>query len=167
MSFKSHLDQMYKTHSVKTHDYTDGAKEDNLQNFERAATVAAWFARTQDKGFAYIVTIKLARLASLVGRKTPKNESINDTYLDLLNYVNLWWCNYEQEQEPLNLCGSDPFAQPMSESPIPSMIPVPANYDPNKQPQIVGTPKESIQYWSNEELVSELERRVKLRESKR
>lgn len=72
----------------KAHDYTSGLTR--YENFERSALVLKWFKSDLDKAFVSLITTKLARLASLLGRKEPKNESINDSFLDLINYCVLW-----------------------------------------------------------------------------
>ena len=71
----------------KSHDYTVG---DRYENFYRQAELIAWFSETQDQVFVSVIAIKLARLASLLGHKEPRNESIEDTFIDLINYCALW-----------------------------------------------------------------------------
>jgi len=73
---------------VKSHDYT--STEDRYENFRRQAILTSWFSEEQDKVFVSVIGIKLARLASLLGQKEPKNESIEDTFIDLINYCALW-----------------------------------------------------------------------------
>lgn len=93
--FKRALQRMEATHDAKSHDY---ATDDNpYSNFDFAATVAERFGEPHDHVFATMVGIKLARLGELLGRgKTPKHESIDDTFLDLANYVVLWWTSRER-----------------------------------------------------------------------
>lgn len=71
----------------KSADYTTGGR---YENFERQAEIISWFEESIDKAFVAVIAIKLARLASLLGRKTPNNESIEDTFQDLINYCALW-----------------------------------------------------------------------------
>lgn len=72
----------------KSHDYTTSHK---YENFERQAELISWFKDSIDQAFVAVITIKLARLASLLGRdKEVKNESIQDTFIDLINYCSLW-----------------------------------------------------------------------------
>ena len=49
-----------------------------------------WFKNEHDKAFVSLIAVKLARLASLLDAKTPHHESIEDTFVDLANYVALW-----------------------------------------------------------------------------
>jgi len=72
---------------MKAHDYTT---KDRYENFTRQTILTSWFSEEQDKVFVSIIAIKLARLASLLGQKEPKNESIQDTFIDLINYCALW-----------------------------------------------------------------------------
>lgn len=72
----------------KSHDYTTN---DRYENFERQAELISWFKDSTDQAFIAVIAIKLARLASLLGRdKEVKNESIQDTFIDLINYCSLW-----------------------------------------------------------------------------
>src|SRR4051812_1718893 len=73
----------------KRHDYTSSL--DNHENFRRSAMIAGWFVSDEDKPYVVLIGTKLARLASLlVPGKVPNNESIEDTFLDLINYCALW-----------------------------------------------------------------------------
>jgi len=81
----------YGIHLMKTkaEDYTSG-KTDRYENFIRQAEIMSWFKNEQDKAFVSLITVKLARLASLLDSKEPKHESIEDTFIDLINYCALW-----------------------------------------------------------------------------
>lgn len=82
------LNDSKEVHLKKRHDY---ALEDNpFSNFERSAIIMSWFNDPVDKSFANLVGTKLARLAELRNGKSPKNESIYDTLLDLGTYCFLW-----------------------------------------------------------------------------
>jgi hypothetical protein len=85
------LHEMRELHNSKNADY---ARNDNaFSNFEEAAQVAAGFEGV-DAVFATLIGIKLARLRELTrSKKTPNNESINDTRRDLAMYATLW-CAY-------------------------------------------------------------------------
>ena len=74
----------------KNEDYAD---EDALSNFKRVATVCGiWGVDVSTpSGVAdlYIV-MKLDRYFNLKRRgKTPKNESVDDTFMDIFNYFDL------------------------------------------------------------------------------
>lgn len=61
------------------------------ENFERSESVIAWFKEDIDKVFVTLIATKLARLAVLLSSdKEPNNESINDSFKDLVNYCALW-----------------------------------------------------------------------------
>lgn len=72
----------------KKHDYTSST--DNHENFKRSAEIASWFSSDIDKPYIILIATKLARLASLLENKTPKHESIEDSFIDLINYCGLW-----------------------------------------------------------------------------
>jgi hypothetical protein len=96
--FNRALQRMQETHDAKSHDYATDANP--YANFDFAQTVAARFQAPHDHVFATMVGIKLARLGELLGRgKTPKPESIDDSFLDLANYVVLWWTSYQRDRE--------------------------------------------------------------------
>src|SRR5687767_14738099 len=83
------LAEMQAMHDRKNEDY---ASEGNpYSNFEFAGGLAAMFSDPTDMAFATLIGVKLARLAELKGKgKTPKNESVADTFLDLSVYASLW-----------------------------------------------------------------------------
>ena len=83
------LNDSIAIHEKKSKDY---ASESNpFRNFDRQEVLMGWFTSDSDKSMAGIVGQKLARLAELSEPgKTPANESIEDTELDLLTYVGLW-----------------------------------------------------------------------------
>ena len=82
------LEASKEIHLRKNQDYA--SEENPFSNFERSALIASWFDDRVDKSFAILVGTKLARLAELLNGKTPKNESIYDTFLDLGTYCFLW-----------------------------------------------------------------------------
>lgn len=85
------LDKCKELHEKKSHDY---AQDDNpFSNFEYAAKVADIFTDPVDKVFATLIGVKLARLAELRKGKEPKNESIEDTCIDFVNYAAIWGSN--------------------------------------------------------------------------
>jgi len=79
-----------KLMKAKQKDYVDGPNNTH-QNFERSEQVLAWFTNDIDKVYVTLITTKLARLAVLLSSSdTPKNESIQDSFVDLVNYCALW-----------------------------------------------------------------------------
>jgi hypothetical protein len=86
--FKMLLHEMGELHDSKNNDYAQDGNP--FSNFEEAAKVAEGFTGT-DAVFAVLIGIKLARLRELTrAKKTPNNESINDTRKDLAMYAALW-----------------------------------------------------------------------------
>lgn len=77
----------------KGHDYTKDPKANQFENFEKSGLIGSWFDDPVDRAFAVLIGTKLARLATLLNGKSPKNESIEDTFLDMMNYAALWGGN--------------------------------------------------------------------------
>lgn len=79
--FDSLLKQMEEMHDRKNEDY---AADDNpYSNFEEVAEIADI---SVDKVFMVMIATKIVRLKNLMKGKTPKNESIWDSKLDLAVY---------------------------------------------------------------------------------
>lgn len=87
-AYVSLIHKMLEIHEIKSHDYADDSNP--FSNFEFAAQVAKGFNDEVDKVFATLIGVKLARLQQLLNGKSPKNESIDDTFLDLANYSAIW-----------------------------------------------------------------------------
>lgn len=82
------LEQSKAIHLKKNKDY---ANENNpFSNFERSAELISWFKGSTDKAFVALIGTKLARIAELRDGRVPNNESLEDSFLDLLTYVGLW-----------------------------------------------------------------------------
>lgn len=67
----------------------DYANEDVLSNFKLAGSICQ--ITPQQHCLALIAT-KVARLGTLFTGKTPKNEAIEDSIIDLINYSFLLYC---------------------------------------------------------------------------
>lgn len=87
-SFTEILKRIQEIHDKKAHDYSQ--EGDRYSNFKRAAIIAEWFNDPVDKVFATMIGIKLARKAELLNGKSPKNESVEDTFLDENTYSVIW-----------------------------------------------------------------------------
>lgn len=75
----------------KRADYTSQPLIDSHENFKRSAEIASWSSRNEDKPYLVLIGTKLTRLCSLLSSgKPPHNESIEDNFLDLINYCALW-----------------------------------------------------------------------------
>jgi len=74
---------------LKAADYA--AEGNKHENFQRTAELASWFNNNIDLPYVILIGTKLARLSTLLNHtREPKNESIEDTFLDLVNYCALW-----------------------------------------------------------------------------
>ena len=89
--FHALLKKMAEMHDKKSADY---ATDTNYySNFETAAVSAGV---PVDAVFRVMIGIKLARLIELQGKgKVPKNESVQDSLLDLAVYAALYASYYE------------------------------------------------------------------------
>lgn len=82
------LDASKAIHLKKNQDY---ANDNNpFSNFERSAELISWFNNPTDKSFIALIGTKLARIAELSDGRTPNNESLDDSFLDLVTYCALW-----------------------------------------------------------------------------
>lgn len=90
------LKEVAKVIGSKKTDYTTSYR---YENFDRQAVIMNWFESPIDKVFACMIAVKLARLAALLREgKTPKHESVHDTFVDLNGYTSLW-AGYHEEKE--------------------------------------------------------------------
>ncbi len=89
-TFYDLLERMGITHDKKSHDY---ASNDNpYGNYHFAGQVSSMFAHSpQDAGFAGRLAEKIYRLANLESSgKSAKNESVDDTEIDIAVITALW-----------------------------------------------------------------------------
>jgi hypothetical protein len=89
-TFYELLDEMADLHRKKSHDYA--SNDDPTGNYHFAGRVAGMFAYSpNDAGFAGRLAEKLYRLANLEkAKKTPLNESVEDTEKDIAVITVLW-----------------------------------------------------------------------------
>ena len=90
------LNRIREISQKKSADYAAAGNE--FENFERSAELMGWFKDEQNKAFIWPIGTKLARLATLLNNRErrPNNESIDDSFLDLVTYCILWWANYQR-----------------------------------------------------------------------
>ena len=90
-------EKLKNLHRIKNDDYAG----DNgpFFNFEFAEYVGSIFKGTRDKVYAVMIGIKLARL-SVVMYKKANNESVEDTFDDLINYACIWKADYVNRGKP-------------------------------------------------------------------
>lgn len=79
--FDDTVDQMREIMLTKGDDY---ANDDRLSNFKKVAFMTN---STPEKAVLNLIATKVARLSELLEGKTPKNESVEDSILDLANYT--------------------------------------------------------------------------------
>lgn len=85
------LEKIGELHKRKNEDYATNSNP--FSNFDVQAYFIDLFhfASPHDQAFVSLISVKIARLANLLsGDKEPKNESIEDTMLDLATYALIW-----------------------------------------------------------------------------
>lgn len=98
MNIKEIFEKCLSLSMKKRQDYTSQPTVNSHENFKRSAEVASWFTDNNDKPYAVLIGTKLARLGSLLSsNNAPSNESINDSFEDLINYCALWYERYQLE----------------------------------------------------------------------
>lgn len=87
--FYALLKSMSNLHDRKSHDYA--SNNDPYANYRFAGKLSKLFNNPDDSGFLGRLAEKIYRLANLENsNKTPSNESIEDTELDLCVIMTLW-----------------------------------------------------------------------------
>lgn len=85
-TFTALIKRMEEIHDRKNNDYAKDS--DPYSNFRFAAEVAGC---SVDTVFRVLIGVKLARIAELTASgKEPKNEAIEDSFLDLATYSAIW-----------------------------------------------------------------------------
>ena len=97
-------EKLLRISNSKAHDY---ATEDVLHNFKsvsRAAKELGLNVSDPTNYAMFMVLLKIARLSNLINtNKWPNNESIDDSFLDGINYMKLAYCNYKDRKIELDL----------------------------------------------------------------
>lgn len=91
--FMKSVEKMVSTHIEKNQDY---ASDNNpFSNFDASEYGLRMFTNARDQAFVWPIFTKLARLSTLLnsGNK-PNNESIEDSFIDIANYILLWKADY-------------------------------------------------------------------------
>lgn len=87
--FYNLLERMADTHDKKSHDYANNS--DPFGNYHFAGLMSQLFTNPDDAGFIGRLGEKIFRLANLENSgKSPINESVEDTELDICVIVTLW-----------------------------------------------------------------------------
>jgi hypothetical protein len=102
--YKEIDEKILKVASSKAHDY---ATEDVLNNFKTVSAAAKELGLNviDPTNYAlFMVLLKIARISNLINNnKWPNNESIDDSFLDGINYMKLAYCNYKDRKIELDL----------------------------------------------------------------
>jgi hypothetical protein len=96
-------EKILKVASSKAHDY---ATQDVLNNFKTVSAAAKELGLnvTDPTNYAlFMVLLKIARISNLINNnKWPNNESVEDSFLDGINYFKLAYCNYKDRKIELD-----------------------------------------------------------------
>lgn len=102
--YKELDEKILKVASSKAHDY---ASEDTLSNFKtvsRAAKELGISVSDPTNYALFMVLLKIARISNLINNnKYPNNESLDDSFLDGINYMKLAYCTYKDRKVELDL----------------------------------------------------------------
>ena len=98
----SFCEKMKSTILGKGNDY---ANADRLSNFKLAGAICGL---TPEQNCLSMIATKVARLGVLLGGKTPNNESIEDSLLDLANYAVLLGCIRDEKLDKPFLANLNP-----------------------------------------------------------
>ena len=100
------LEQECKTiRNSKSKDYADDNILSNFQRLSDASLALQIDTRTPVGCSLFMCLMKIDRINNILTKgDTPENESIQDSFKDLKNYVNLTYLNYVEEyQTEINL----------------------------------------------------------------
>lgn len=87
------LKRMEEIHIKKNEDYADNSNP--FSNFDVSEYGLRLFTNPRDQAFIWPIFTKLARIANLLSSNhTPNNESIDDSFIDIANYILLWKADY-------------------------------------------------------------------------
>ena len=88
MTYKALINDAQTIAILKAQDYASPG--DRHSNFKFADSFAGCFPAPSTP-YAILIGVKFARLQTLLAAKhSPNNESIADTFIDLINYIALW-----------------------------------------------------------------------------
>lgn len=95
-NFIDTLNKAISLHKKKNDDYSGdfGA----FFNFEFCEYVSSLFKSSRDKVYAVFIAVKLARLAVILTANKVNNESIEDSFDDMIVYATIWKCDYLSRQ---------------------------------------------------------------------
>jgi hypothetical protein len=92
------FEKLIKLHRSKNDDYS--GDNEPFYNFDFAEYIASLFKGAKDKVYVTQIAIKLARLSVVLYKSTPNNESVEDTFDDLICFGALWKANWMSRNKP-------------------------------------------------------------------
>lgn len=93
------FDKLKELHIKKNQDYT-GKSGNPFFNFDVAESVSSLFDKNEDKTYAVMIGIKIGRIVALLNSgKEPNNESLLDSFDDLIVYAAIWKADIERRME--------------------------------------------------------------------
>jgi len=91
--FLNALEKMKEIHIKKNEDYAN--EQNPFSNFDESEHFLEMFPNPRDGAFAWPIGTKISRLSNLLNSgKTANHESIEDTFIDIANYLLLWRADY-------------------------------------------------------------------------
>ena len=113
------LNRSKEIHLKKRADYASDPTADPFENFDRSNEIASWFPPVY-ASFAVLIGTKIARLGSLlISGKAPNNESIDDTFLDLITYCALFYAYWKEQEHKRSFISAYQTAMASAEDDIP------------------------------------------------
>jgi len=99
--FVDTFDYLKELHRKKNDDYSGNFGA--FFNFDFCEYVSSLFNNGKDRVYAVFVAVKLARLAVTLNSGAVNNESIEDSFNDLICYANIWKSDYmARNRKPLS-----------------------------------------------------------------
>lgn len=109
-NFITIIDKVKAIHEAKNHDYaTDTNPHSNFEFTEKFIELFGNDMPGWCLPYLALIGTKLARLRELLKGKTPKNESVLDTFIDLNAYTGLWGARYMYITSPKNFYEENPI----------------------------------------------------------
>ncbi len=98
--YKEVDDKILAVTTSKRHDYANIDVLSNFKGVSQAAKSLGLDIGDSTQYALFMVILKIARLSNLLNsEKTPKNESVEDSFLDGINYFKLAYCCYSDQKE--------------------------------------------------------------------
>lgn len=98
--FLEMLEKAKAIHLKKNQDYTTDPTANPFENFDRSNLLLNWFPE-EYRSITGLIGVKLARLGALLtSKRTPNNEALDDTFLDLIVYCIIFYCLWKRNTRP-------------------------------------------------------------------